>query len=317
MGPYESSATRISENASIVNPKQLPQPAIPCYTAMTMDLKREIAQWADYELLDSGNLMKLERFGNVTLLRPEPQALWSPADETTWNRAMATYLQKGDEGSWKMQPNMPDTWTIDWEDLRFHLRLSSFKHIGLFPEQASNWAYLRTHVKPNDHVLNLFGYTGGATLAPLSVGAQVVHVDASKQAVAVAKANAELSGLADRPVRWLVEDAIKFVEREVRREHRYDIIVMNPPAFGRGPNKELWEFETCLLPLLQSTREILHPKGILLVNAYSMGLPAIAVEQAVRIALPQAEIEAIELSLQESTSRGFLVPGGITIRARL
>jgi len=281
-----------------------------------MGLKREIAAWEDYELLDSGDQMKCERFGAVVAVRPEPQALWSPASSETWKRAAVRFSQQGDDGSWQVDAAPPDDWTVHWEDLRFGLRLSTFKHTGVFPEQAANWAYLRAVLKPGMQVLNLFGYTGGATLAALSAGAEAVHVDASRPAISAAKRNAELSGLADRPVRWIEDDVTKFTEREVRRGRSYDLIIMDPPAFGRGPDKELWRFEDGLRPLLRSCGKILKPGGHLLLNAYSMGYPAIAVEQAVRDIFPRAEsVESVELALQENTARKFLLPAGITVRA--
>lgn len=282
-----------------------------------MDLKRDIAKWEEYELLDSGDRMKLERFGSVIVARPEPQALWSPATPEAWSQAMARFEQQGEEGNWKILAQPPQDWTIRWESLKFALRLFTFKHTGLFPEQAANWAHLRATLKPGDNVLNLFGYTGGATLAALSAGASVVHVDASRPAIANARANAALSGLAEKPVRWIEDDAKKFVEREFRREHKYECIVMDPPAFGRGPDGETWRFDTDLLPLLRATAKIIAPGGQLIVNAYSMGFPALVVEQAIRDAMPQAKTESLELVLQEKTPRAFLLPAGITIRARV
>lgn len=280
-----------------------------------MDLRREIAVWEDYALLDSGDRMKCERFGAIIVARPEPQALWSPCADRPWQEAQARFEQKGEEGTWDVRKAPPDDWTLRWEDLRFGLRLFTFKHTGVFPEQAVNWAYLREHLRPGMRALNLFGYTGGATLAALSAGAEVVHVDASRSAIAVAKANASLSGLADRPVRWIEDDAMKFVARESRRDRKYDAIVMDPPAFGRGPNKEIWRFDTGLLPLLRACRAIAAPGAHLIVNAYSMGFPAITVEQAVRDAFPGARTDTVELVLQERTERAFLLPAGITVRA--
>ncbi|MFH1047080.1 MAG: class I SAM-dependent methyltransferase [Patescibacteria group bacterium] len=281
-----------------------------------MDLKRDLAVWEDYELLDSGDRMKCERFGAVTVTRPEPQALWSPASPDVWRKSVARFSQQGEDGTWQVKAELPSEWTVRWENLRFGLRLSSFKHTGVFPEQAANWRYLREQVSTGDRVLNLFGYTGGATLAALSVGAEVVHVDASRPAIAAAKFNAELSGFSNRPVRWLEDDAVKFVEREARRERSYDCIIMDPPAFGRGPNKELWRFESDLLPLLLACRKILSPGGRLLVNAYSMGFPAVVIEQTVRTAFPTAKkIDSVELVLSEKSARGFVLPAGITVRA--
>ncbi|MFH2062911.1 MAG: class I SAM-dependent methyltransferase [bacterium] len=281
-------------------------------------LKREVADWMDYELLDSGNQEKCERFGGVTVVRPEPQALWSPVRPEVWASATARFEQRGDDGSWRVKSEPPESWSAEWNGLRFGLRLSSFKHTGVFPEQAVNWAFLQENLRPDAKLLNLFGYTGGATLAALSAGAEVVHVDASRPAIAAARRNAELSGLADRPARWIEDDAMKFVQREVRRERRYDAIVLDPPAFGRGPKGEIWRFETGLRPLLAECARLLDADGILIVNAYSLGFPALVVEQTVREAFPSAvEVESVELTLPERTERGFLLPAGITVRARV
>ncbi len=281
-----------------------------------MELRRDIAVWKDYELLDSGDQMKCERFGSVVVSRPEPQALWSPSSDAAWKRVSALFEQDGDDGGWKVEGAEPSgDWTVGWEDLRFGLRLFSFKHTGLFPEQAANWAFLRANVKPGMKGLNLFGYTGGATLAMLSAGADVVHVDASRPAITSAKNNAALSGLAEKPVRWIEDDVTKFVAREVRRGNKYDVIVMDPPAFGRGPDKEVWRFESDLLPLFRACKEIVNPGARILVNAYSMGFPALVIEQTLRDVFPEAKTENIELALKESNERGFLLPAGITIRA--
>ncbi|MEK7094809.1 MAG: class I SAM-dependent methyltransferase [Patescibacteria group bacterium] len=280
-------------------------------------LNRELAVWSDYALEDSGGLLKCERFGGVVLVRPEAQAIWAREDEESFKTAKAVFEQKGEDGSWRVRGEMPEDWTVKWENLVFRLRLSSFKHTGIFPEQAANWAYIRANVKPKSKVLNLFGYTGGATLAALSVGAEVAHVDASRSAVTSAKENAVLSGFADRPVRWLVEDAMKFVEREGRRNHYYDAIIMDPPAFGRGPNKEVWQFEKGLVDLLLGCKKVLHTEhGQILLNAYSLGFPALAVEQTVRSVFPKLrEVTTVELVLRENTKRKFLLPAGLTVRA--
>lgn len=282
-----------------------------------MELKRDIAKWEDYELLDSGDRMKLERFGPVIVARPEPQALWAPANPAAWQQAMARFEQHGEDGNWKIVTQPPEDWTIQWEQLRFALRLFSFKHTGLFPEQAANWAHLRATLKPGMQVLNLFGYTGGATLAALSAGAEVVHCDASRPAIANGKQSAALSGLADKPVRWIEDDAQKFVAREIRRERKYDCIIMDPPAFGRGPGGETWRFDQHLLPFLKNVAQILKPGAQLLVNAYSLGFSATVVEQVIRDAMPNAKTESVELCLPEKSKRGFLLPAGITIRCRV
>ncbi len=292
---------------------------------MSTPLQREAAVWQDIELLDSGDNEKCERYGDVVMVRPEPQALWAKAassagqggDNGVWKRAWATYTRTGREGEWDIVRPLPPAWTVSWEDLTFRIRTTSFKHTGLFPEQASNWKYLRSVIKPGMKMLNLFGYTGGASLAAASAGAEVVHVDASKTAVTWVKENIELSGLASRTVRYITDDVMKFVAREVRRGNVYDCIVMDPPAFGRGPEGELWKFEEHLPELLKLCGQILHKEhGYLLVNAYSLGYPALAVENLIRTSVPFAkEFAAVELTLKETTPRAFELPTGIVIRA--
>lgn len=282
-----------------------------------MELRREQAEWQDFELLDSGDFEKFERLGDVTMVRPEPQALWKPAGVQGWSEANLVYSRKGKEGEWQGRKNVPESWGVVWEDLKFHVRPTSFKHTGLFPEQASNWKYLRQTLKPGMKVLNLFGYTGGATLAAASVGAEVTHCDASKPVVTWGRENLELSGLADKKVRWIVDDTVKFVAREIRRGSTYDAILMDPPAFGRGPEGEVWQFENHLPQLLDDCAQILNKEsGLLLVNAYSLGFPALAIENMVKTAVPFAQkFDSVELTLKESTARGFELPTGVAVRA--
>ena len=282
-----------------------------------MELKREHAVWQDYELLDSGDFEKLERFGEIFMVRPEPQALWKKANPSAWSKAHLVYSRKGREGEWQSHKNVPDGWQVGWENLKFHVRPTSFKHTGLFPEQASNWKYLREHLKPGQKVLNLFGYTGGASVAAASVDADVTHCDASKPVVTWGRENLELSGLSDKKCRWIVDDAQKFVAREIRRDNKYDVILMDPPAFGRGPDGEVWQFENHLPALLDDCVKILNPDhGLLLVNAYSLGFPGLAVENMVKTAVPFAKnFETVELTLKESSDRGFELPTGVVVRA--
>lgn len=284
---------------------------------MVLPLARESAVWTDFALLDSGRFEKCERFGDVVMIRPEPQALWEIENEAVWDSAHLAYKRQGREGEWNVRKAVPESWTIAWEDLTFRIRPTSFKHTGLFPEQASNWAWIRKNVKPGMKVLNLFGYTGGATLAAASVGAEVTHCDASKPVVTWGKENAELSGLSAKPIRWIVDDVQAFVAREIRRGNKYDMIFMDPPAFGRGPEGELWQFETHLPQLMIDCAALLNESsGALLVNAYSLGFPALALENLVRTAVPFVrDIAAVELTLREESSRGFELPTGIVIRA--
>jgi 23S rRNA (cytosine1962-C5)-methyltransferase len=285
-----------------------------------MSLTRVTTPFKDYELLDSGDRRKCERFGDAVLVRPEPQALWSPSDPSLWASPNAVFTQKGgdsEHGQWKILREPREPWTVRWGSIVLGLKFHTFKHTGIFPEQASNWAHLTENLRKGQKVLNLFGYTGGATLAALSAGAEAVHVDASRSAIASGKRNAELSGLADASVRWIEDDAMKFVDREVRRGNAYDCIIMDPPAFGRGPKNEVWKFEDGLLPLVRSCAKLLKPGGLMYVNAYSLGFPAIAVEQVVREVFPKAaSIETVELTLKETAARGFVIPAGITVRVR-
>ena len=217
----------------------------------------------NYDLVDSGEGEKLERFGEVLMSRPDPQALWPKRlPESEWQKADAYFIRDSDKAEWAFRGTVPTEWPIDFGGLKFLIKPTAFKHTGLFPEQSSNWDWMRGLIEKakkdttsadgsvaDVEVLNLFGYTGGATLACAQTGAKVVHIDSSKSAVTWARQNAELSGLADKPIRWIVEDARLFVEREIRRERRYDAIIMDPPAFGHGVNDELWKIEAHFLPL--------------------------------------------------------------------
>ncbi len=236
----------------------------------------------DYELIDSGDFEKLERFGAYVLRRPEPQAIWHKSlAESEWRRiADASFLrdERNDErGEWRLSPKMPSRWSIryDYRDMHLSMRLglTSFKHVGIFPEQAANWNFIydRCIAKRGAKVLNLFAYTGGASLAARAAGAEVTHVDSVKQVVTWSRENMEASGMDG--IRWIVEDAMKFVQREVRRGNRYDGIILDPPAYGRGANGEKWVLEENIAQMLECCAELLVPKDSFLVfNLYSMGL---------------------------------------------
>ncbi len=236
----------------------------------------------DYELIDSGDFEKLERFGAYVLRRPEPQAIWHKSlAESEWRRiADASFLrdERNDErGEWRLSPKMPSRWNIryDYRDMHLSMRLglTSFKHVGIFPEQAANWNFIydRCIAKRGAKVLNLFAYTGGASLAARATGAEVTHVDSVKQVVTWSRENMEASGMDG--IRWIVEDAMKFVQREVRRGNRYDGIILDPPAYGRGANGEKWVLEENIAQMLECCAELLAPKDSFLVfNLYSMGL---------------------------------------------
>lgn len=274
-------------------------------------LKALKTRFEDYELIDSGNFEKLERFGKFITRRPEPQAIWQRSlDEREWQRlADASFLRdaKSEErGEWRTKPSMPSRWPVAYDYKEMHLRmrlgLTSFKHVGIFPEQAENWNFIYDRVEAlsslkgrKAKILNLFAYTGGATLAARAAGADVTHVDSVKQVVTWSRENMESSGL--EGVRWMVEDALRFVKREVRRGNRYDGIILDPPAYGRGPEGEKWVLESHIGEMLAACAELLEREGAFLVlNLYSMGLSAMLARTAVRQAFgnPKAE-EAGEL----------------------
>jgi 23S rRNA (cytosine1962-C5)-methyltransferase len=295
---------------------------------------------AEYELLDSGLGEKLERIGKFVLSRPDPQALWAKRlSLSEWKKADASFSRdesKGDAGSksgWTMRNEVGDRWIIEFGEMKFQIKPTAFKHIGLFPEQVVNWKWLGEQAQSSKlkgqsetkegsdfEVLNLFGYTGGATLACAKAGAKVVHVDGSKSAITWARENAELSGLKDKPVRWILEDARAFVTREIKRERKYDGIIMDPPAFGHGPDNELWKIEEHFLGLVEDCMKLLKDKpSFFLINGYSAGYSAIAYEN---ILLPLVQkyggsIEIGELAISESKKDGLetrLLPCGIFAR---
>lgn len=233
--------------------------------------------WKDYECLDAGNGEKLERFGNVILRRPDPGAMWNVQDYTEWNSANAVYVRRDTGGGeWNKKINMPDSWNIQYKELTFKISLTNFKHTGIFPEQAINWDYEMEKIKTAGRkikVLNLFAYTGGATIACSKAGAEVVHVDSSKGMVHWAQENAVLSKVDGNVIRYIVEDCLKFVNREIRRGNKYDAIIMDPPSFGRGPKGEVWKFEDSLYELINLCLQVLSDKPLfLLINSYTTGI---------------------------------------------
>ncbi len=237
-------------------------------------------QWKDYELLSTGDGMKEERWGDVTLVRPDPQILWDFDGKSLWSKADAVYHRSGKGGgSWQFNKALPESWTIHYRKLCFKIRPTNFKHTGLFPEQAANWDWMTERIqsaKAPVKVLNLFGYTGAATVACAAAGAQVCHVDAIKGMVEWCRENAKLSGLENAPIRYIVDDCVKFVKRELKRGQRYDAILMDPPVFGRGSNGEMWKIEEHLWPLLQDCRKLLSERPVFfLINAYTAGISSI------------------------------------------
>lgn len=313
-------------------------------------------EWKDYVVLDCGGGEKYERWGDVTLLRPDPQAIW-PMDRP---RAVdAHYMRSsGGGGNWEFYRNLPEKWQVHWRDLSFVVRPTGFKHTGLFPEQAVNWAWMQERIAAHQQrcgrlaqtgasestrapsseteatgsappleavsprtvstkVLNLFGYTGGATVACLAAGAELVHVDAAKGMVAWAKENAAANGLSDRPVRWIVDDALKFVRREQRRGHSYDGILMDPPSYGRGPSGEMWRLEDSVYELIEACEPILSEEpAFFLINSYTTGLGATVLGNMLRLILKErrgGHVEAAEIGLPVA-NRDILLPCGTSGR---
>ncbi|TKD50387.1 class I SAM-dependent methyltransferase [Sphingomonas baiyangensis] len=278
--------------------------------------------WADYGLIDSGHGRKLERYGRFRFIRPEPQAMWAPA-APDW-QADGEFIPGADEdggGRWQLSRDVPpEGWPLSWREARFTASNTPFRHLGFFPDMAPVWDWMRGRIAdaPDPECLNLFGYTGVGTLALSAAGARMVHVDASKKSVEAAKGNAALSGMADRPIRWLVEDAGKFVAREVRRERRYDGIILDPPKWGRGPNGEVWKLEEGLPGLIADCRRLLDTESrFLFLTVYAVRLSALAIGELVRqhFADLPGTVEAGELTVREE-ARGLLLPTAIFARWR-
>jgi len=272
--------------------------------------------WADWGVMDCGNGRKLERYGPVTVVRPDPQAMWSPA-LGDWDPD-ATFVPGSDEeggGRWVQHRPVPRQWELSRGAVRFNASLTPFRHLGFFPDMAPQWDWMRHHSADAD-VLNLFGYTGVGTLQLSDAGARMVHVDASKKSVEQGKANAELSDMADRPIRWIVDDAGKFTAREVRRGRRYDGIVLDPPKFGRGPTGEVWRLEENLAPLLADCRQLLDEDSrFLVLTVYAVRMSALAIGELVNQILRDlgGQVEVGEMAVREE-SRGLLLPTAIFAR---
>ncbi|MBQ8922579.1 MAG: class I SAM-dependent methyltransferase [Oscillospiraceae bacterium] len=234
--------------------------------------------WADYRLIDTKSGERLERWGEITLIRPDPQVIWQTSPLTDlWAHADGHYHRsKSGGGSWEYRRKPPESWQIGYGELRFIVRPTGFKHTGLFPEQAVNWDWMQETIRSAGRpvrVLNLFAYTGGATLACAAAGAEVCHVDAAKGMVQWARENAAASGLSDRPIRWIVDDCEKFIRREARRGKTYDAIIMDPPSYGRGPGGEIWKLENSIYPLVEACLDVLSPEPLFfLLNSYTTGL---------------------------------------------
>lgn len=278
-------------------------------------------EWKDYALLDAGNGEKLERWKNYILRRPDPQAIWPVTEDDSWQKADAIYhrSRKGG-GSWEYRKKLPESWTIHYKDLTFRVSPTGFKHTGIFPEQAVNWDWMsnliKTHKDENIRILNLFAYTGGATMACSAAGAaEVVHVDAAKGMVQWAKENRDLSGLQSHKIRFIVDDCLKFVEREKRRGHTYHGILMDPPSYGRGPNGEMWKFEKEIDALIKACMEILDDHALFfLINSYTTGFSSIVLEDLMKTMIlpshPDGKITTGEIAIP-TQNRDLLLPCGI------
>lgn len=284
--------------------------------------------WKDYEVLDTADGEKLERWGDYLLVRPDPQVIWdSDKKNIGWRKMNGHYHRsKAGGGEWEFH-NLPEEWQIGYKNLRFNLKPFSFKHTGLFPEQATNWDWfsglIEEEIKsgrkaPGEiKVLNLFAYTGGATLSALAAGAMVTHVDASKGMVGWAKENAASSGLSDKPVRWLVDDCVKFVEREIRRGNKYDAIIMDPPSYGRGPKGEIWKIEESIYPFIKLTMDILADDPLFfLINSYTTGLQPAVLSYMLNTTIVKkfgGKVESSEVGLPVSDT-GLVLPCGASGR---
>jgi len=282
-----------------------------------MRLETLVAEpWDDWGLIDSGHGQKLERYGPIQVVRPEPQAMWAPA-HSNWDPD-ATFVPGSDEeggGRWVQHRPVPREWRLSRGPVQFNASLTPFRHLGFFPDMAPQWDWMRERAADAD-VLNLFGYTGVGSLVLSEAGARLVHVDASKKSVEGGKVNADLSGLADRPIRWMVDDAGKFTAREVRRERRYDGILLDPPKFGRGPTGEVWRLEENLAPLLADCRKLLDENSrFLVLTVYAVRMSALAIGELVKQTLADigGTVEVGEMSVREE-ARGLLLPTAIFAR---
>ena len=276
--------------------------------------------WRDYELIDSSSGERLERWGDVILIRPDPQVIWNTEKtDPLWKNAHARYLRSSTGGGrWQIYKKIPDSWQIRYRDLLFNVKPMGFKHTGIFPEQATNWDFVSDCIKSSDrelNILNLFGYTGCASIACLKAGACVCHVDASKGMVAWAKENAASSAVADKPVRWIVDDCVKFVQREIRRGRRYDGIILDPPSYGRGPSGEIWKLEDNIYSFLELCSQALSDDArFVILNSYTTGLSPAVMAYMLRALIEKkrgGKVSSDEIGLRSKDS-GFVLPCGST-----
>lgn len=270
----------------------------------------------DYELLDSGNAKRLERFGKYIIAKPDPQAVWNTKkDKLIWDKADATYIQNGNKGEWLNKNKVPEKWLLHYKNLSFYCRLTPFKHTGVFPEQVLNWDFIQEKIEKAGreiNVLNLFGYTGISTLAAAASGARVTHLDASKPAITWARENQTASKLLEKPIRWILDDALKFVKREINRNVRYDAIIMDPPVYGHGPNGEIWNFNESFPKLMELCQKVLSDNPLfVIVNAYAISASSIMLENVLKDYLSYlgGNFECGELAIEEKDSKRFLSTG--------
>jgi 23S rRNA (cytosine1962-C5)-methyltransferase len=277
--------------------------------------------WKDYEILDMANGEKLERWGNIYLVRPDPQIIWKDKSyPEIWKKANARYSRSNTGGgSWSYQKRLPDSWQVKYKDLTFNIKPMGFKHTGLFPEQAVNWDWMIDKIKSEKReikVLNLFAYTGGATVACSYAGASVCHVDSSKGMVTWAKENVASSGLSERPVRYIIDDVTKFVQREIRRGNKYDAIIMDPPSYGRGKNGEVWQFENNIADLVELCIGVLSDNPLFfLINSYTTGISSKVLENilSLKLKMKKGKLSSGEIGLPMKDS-SLVLPCGIFAR---
>ena len=278
------------------------------------------ASWKEYELIDTDCGERLERWGDKLLIRPDPQIIWNTGKkDPRWHNADARYVRsKSGGGSWTVYKKLPDVWNVSYKNIVFGVKPMGFKHTGIFPEQAVNWELAGDIIRDSGrelNILNLFAYTGGATLACLEAGARVCHVDASKGMVQWAKENSVLSGLSDHPVRWIVDDCVKFVRREIRRGNKYDGIILDPPSYGRGPGGEIWKLEEQLFPFIELCSELLSDDArFLILNSYTTGLSPSVMEYLLGVTIAKkhgGSVSSDEIGLRASDT-GLILPCGST-----
>ena len=270
-------------------------------------------EWKDFEVISTSKGEKLERWGNVYLLRPDPQVIWDTGKSLKIPKLCAHYHRSSSGGgNWEYLKKIPDEWVVSWRDLNFLIKPMGFKHTGLFPEQATNWDMMISLIKNANReikVLNLFGYTGGATVACTSAGAVVTHVDASKNMVERCKQNIKLSNLSDKPIRYIVDDCQKFIEREIRRGNHYDAIIMDPPSYGRGPSGEMWKLENNLFDFVKLCKNILSDKPLfVLINSYTTGLQPLVLNDILKLVFGDGNISSYEVGIK--CRDGLILPCG-------